>query len=175
MLSCAIMNDDATSSDADTSDSELQVEVPLCPHCLVNVDELDHFCPECGGPITAHAAIGPLEQVYALGHGYRGAVSGQPRGIVVIGMWLIFGPTFLFLLLVLFSIVISLFSSLVGSGRSGDAVELIGDLAVASSNADSLLGLLGGFVYLCMAGLSGVLLWKVTHRYFVSSGAQVEE
>jgi hypothetical protein len=66
---------------------------PLCPHCLEPIGPQDHFCPHCHGPVTAHACIDPLGQVYASGWGYQHAVSGKPRLVVLVGMWLIFGPS----------------------------------------------------------------------------------
>ena len=65
---------------------------PLCPHCLQPISPMDHFCPKCWGPVTAHASIDPLGQVYSAGRAYRQAISGKPRLAVLVGMWLIFGP-----------------------------------------------------------------------------------
>ncbi|MCC6680712.1 MAG: hypothetical protein IT445_07400 [Phycisphaeraceae bacterium] len=70
----------------------------LCPHCVKPIARFDHFCPHCGGPVTAHAAIDPLSQVYAQGYAYRQATTiNQPKFIVVLGIWLIFGPQALLL------------------------------------------------------------------------------
>lgn len=63
---------------------------PLCPHCLEPIERFDHFCRQCGAPITSHAAIDPLGQVFAAGHIYRNATSSRPPRIVFLGMWLIF-------------------------------------------------------------------------------------
>ena len=68
---------------------------PRCPHCIGPLGPNDDFCKSCGGPVTSHASIDPLGQIYATGYAYRQAVSGRPRKIVVLGMWLIFGPQLL--------------------------------------------------------------------------------
>ena len=64
----------------------------VCPHCLTANTEFDNFCVKCAGPLTSHAAIGPLEHVFTLGHGYRGAVDHPVKRVTLIGMWLIMGP-----------------------------------------------------------------------------------
>jgi len=83
---------------------------PVCPHCLAAIDTLDHFCPRCGGPVSAHASIDPLGQVYSAGHLYRRATSSPPKFITVLGMWLIFGPQIPLLLFAAISLFVNLFS-----------------------------------------------------------------
>jgi len=65
---------------------------PLCPSCLAPAKLLQHFCSECGSPMTSHAAIDPLGQVYSMGDTFRKAATGPRRLAVLIGMWCIFGP-----------------------------------------------------------------------------------
>ncbi len=76
----------------DAHEAELDGATPVCPHCLAPVEQFDHFCPKCRGPVTAYASIDPMGQIYSAGRAYRMAVTARPRGIVVLGMWLIFAP-----------------------------------------------------------------------------------
>jgi hypothetical protein len=66
---------------------------PVCPHCLKDNEPLAHFCIECATPLTSHAAIDPMGQIYAQGDTYRKAAGHPHKLIVVIAMWLIFAPT----------------------------------------------------------------------------------
>lgn len=66
-------------------------EQELCTQCLTANRPGTHFCRGCGSPLTAYAATGPLEHVFAEGHVYRRATEQPQRFIVVFGMWLIFG------------------------------------------------------------------------------------
>ena len=65
---------------------------PVCPHCLAASAAGEHFCRRCGTPLTPHAATDPLGHVYAEGDAYRKAIDHPDKPIVLIGMWLIFGP-----------------------------------------------------------------------------------
>jgi len=38
------------------------------------------------------ANVDPLQHIYAEGFGYRSAVDGPPKLIILIGVWLLFGP-----------------------------------------------------------------------------------
>lgn len=67
-------------------------ERELCPNCLTGNVPGTNFCSECGGPLSAYAAIGPFERLFAEGHIYRKATQQPHRLIVVLGIWLIFGP-----------------------------------------------------------------------------------
>ena len=67
----------------------------LCSVCLEANLPGKHFCQKCGAPLSSYATTAPLEQIYSLGWMYRRALSQPPRLIVVLGIWLILGPTFL--------------------------------------------------------------------------------
>ncbi len=131
--------------DAEELESLPEDATPVCPHCLEPVSELDHFCPKCLGPITAHASIGPMEQVYSYGRMCQRATSGKPRFVVVLGMWLIFGPMVLFP------------SVLLALGASGHLGQFQGAGLVLDMVA---LALIVGLIVLYAA-----ILWKVTSRY----------
>lgn len=84
-------------------EAELAGATPICPHCLAPLGQFDHFCPKCAGPVTALASTAPMGQIYSAGRAYRLAVTDKrPRGIVVLAMWLIFGPGLLSVLWALY-------------------------------------------------------------------------
>ena len=133
----------------------------LCPHCAKPIGPFDHFCPHCAAPVTAHASIDPLGQVYAAGHGYWRATSGRPKFIVLLGMWLIFGPQ---IPLLLFLSVLTLLGIITPTrtfsmGDSSTITLISYDQVVEILKLVLILGIL--IVYCAM-------LWKVTVRYRVS-------
>jgi hypothetical protein len=50
-----------------------------------------NFCAKCGAPLTAYAATGPFESVFAEGYIYRQAAERPRSFIVVAGIWVLFG------------------------------------------------------------------------------------
>jgi hypothetical protein len=66
-------------------------EQELCLQCLEPNPPGTHFCRKCGGQLTAYAATGPFEALFAEGNAYRRAAEQPQRFIVVAGIWLIFG------------------------------------------------------------------------------------
>lgn len=64
----------------------------VCPKCLLANATTAAFCADCGAPIGMVATIDPIQHIQAEGFAYRSAVEGPPKLIIVIGMWLIFGP-----------------------------------------------------------------------------------
>jgi hypothetical protein len=76
--------------DADVTEAQ-----PVCPHCLAPIHPYDNFCSACNAPVSAIAAMDPLASVYAEGRAYQNATTGRPRLIVLLGVWLIFGPALL--------------------------------------------------------------------------------
>ena len=115
-----------------------------CPHCAEPIDRLDHFCPSCTNPVTAHASMDPLGQVYAVGRAYYHAVSGRTRLIIVLGMWLIFGP----------QIPLLLFG----------AYTVVSDL-VAPASRSQLGNALTFLLILALLALYAAILWQVTKHY----------
>ena len=129
---------------------------PVCPHCLKPVQRFDHFCPHCAGPVTAIASFDPMGQIYSAGRAYRlAATDKKPKGVVVLAMWLIFGPSFV---LLLFAVVNAL-SQWAGTGfRYSMLYDTSGFLVPALG-----LGLMTGFFALYTA-----ILWKVTAHWMRS-------
>jgi hypothetical protein len=117
--------------------------VPLCPDCWTANDPANHFCEQCGAPLTSHASIDPLGRVYAAGHVYRKTVDRPPSRFAVVGMWILFLPG---ILLVWWPFVLTDSST---SIYSEFGVANIVGLALAAGVA---------CLYVC-------ILWRVTSRY----------
>ena len=99
------------------SDSDAPSEdAVVCPKCLLANPPAAPFCADCGAPIGMVANIDPIQRIYAEGFAYRSAVDGPPKLIIVVGMWLIFGP---FLLVTSFFLLIDSASSLPGTAFLG--------------------------------------------------------
>ncbi len=82
-------------SQLDPQIPEQDDEKQLCVRCLAPNLPNDHFCKNCGAPLSSFASTGPFESVFAEGQVYRQAAE-QPRSfIVVLGIWLIFGTAVL--------------------------------------------------------------------------------
>ena len=64
----------------------------ICPYCCIPNARQQDFCRSCATPLTAYATIAPLAQVYCQGDAYRKSVSNPYKPIVLIGIWLLFGP-----------------------------------------------------------------------------------
>ena len=138
----------------------------ICPHCARPIGRFDHFCPSCRGPVTAHASIDPLGQVYAAGHGYRRATSGRPKLIVLLGMWLIFG---LQIPILLWCVILTL-SNIIAPGRSYEFGD--GGIVVTVSEG-RLVEILKLILIVGLLTLHCAVLRKVTGRY-LAGRAQVK-
>jgi len=68
------------------------MEHALCLQCLAPNATTAHFCGECGAPLSAYAATAPFESLLAEGHAWRRATGNPRRLVVVLGMWILFGP-----------------------------------------------------------------------------------
>lgn len=66
----------------------------VCPRCLEPIPLGAHFCNRCSTPLTFHATTGPYESIFAEGFAYREASSNPRKPIILIGMWLLWGPSF---------------------------------------------------------------------------------
>ncbi|MBL7220340.1 MAG: hypothetical protein ISS69_09520 [Phycisphaerae bacterium] len=78
---------------------------PLCPSCLAPAEPRQHFCSECGAPLTSHAEIDPLGRIYSMGDTFRKAAASPRRRIVLIGMWCIFAIPMILFVFVLEAVV----------------------------------------------------------------------
>ena len=99
-------------------------EKQLCVSCVFPNDPEAHFCAKCGAPLSSYAATGPFERIFAEGHVYRQAAERPRSLIVVVGIWVIFGP------LALMGVIL-----LVTGRTSGFALVLVGALLLIFSIA----------------------------------------
>lgn len=113
-------------------------EAALCPSCLhPNPPEID-FCRNCGRPMGIIATYGPLERIFSQGWLYRKAVS-EPTRFILIGMWLVFGSTFISLLPLIYLFL----------ADSGENILSAGFLIVHWS-------------------ISAAILYRITRKYFTT-------
>ena len=83
-------------------------DAQICVSCLVPNEPSAHFCAKCGAPLSSYASTAPFESSFAAGSIYRSASERPRKLIVVIGIWLLFGP------MAVMGIVIATQSLLVG-------------------------------------------------------------
>ena len=114
----------------------------LCPNCGRSNPELRHFCVQCGAPISPLSTIGPAETPLAEGFAYRQAVSGPPKKVILIGMWLLFGPSL--------AIALYLLATMIRQHRT---------LGFDRDAAGMLVGML------LFGAISGILLFRTTRNY----------
>ena len=130
----------------------------VCPHCIEPIGQFDHFCSHCDRPVTTHASTDPLGQVYASGHAYRNATSGRPKLIVVLGIWLIFGPQVL--LLMFFAYYISYYT------LNSIIVHEFGPYSYTQNVSDGwILQILKLLLMLALLVLYVAILWQTTRNY----------
>lgn len=115
----------------------------LCPSCLLANSSMAAFCGDCGAPIGMVSTIDPIQSIYAEGFAYRSAVEGTPRLIVVVGMWMLFGPLAVIAPILTFS-----------NASTPDAVDLLQPEGIPLP-----LFVLG----------SAVILYRTTKNYVVKS------
>ena len=117
-------------------------EVPLCPGCLAPVEPHDAFCKMCGQPLTSAATTLPMERIRSFGEITRRGAE-RPKTIALIGIWLIFGPPVLILL-----------------------IMTVAFPSPAPQNLDQLPSAIAGLAFtLVPILLFGGILWRTTDRY----------
>jgi hypothetical protein len=122
---------------------------PVCLNCMQPTTVGTHFCVHCGAPLTAYATTGPYEQILAGGFAYRQASSSANKPIVLFGMWLLFGP----------ALVILLVLDLVAVANIRDIVASVKDFSSAVRMIAAGV-MFGGMTY-----ISAALLYKTTKNY----------
>jgi hypothetical protein len=65
----------------------------ICPSCLTPNPIGQDFCRKCATPLTSHAEIDPIGQIYAQGDVFRKAIDHPHNSTALIGIWIICGPT----------------------------------------------------------------------------------
>src|SRR3954453_6327000 len=114
-------------------------ESVICPLCQTANKGFEAFCRHCGAPIGATATFDPLNVIRAETQLYREALEGQPKLIVLIGVWILFFPILLICL--------------------PGAVFLI----VEHSSAVGFMAFWFGVI---LSAVSIVMLYRVTKNYF---------
>jgi hypothetical protein len=103
-----------------------------------------------------------MGQIYAAGYAYRQATSGRPNRIVLIGIWLLFMPQVVFLLVAIRQVVTGLLLA-----ARAEEVEYVPWVAQPTGNVTNEI--------LALILMTGVLviylsiLWRVTDRFLRSS------
>jgi len=119
----------------------------VCPKCSSPISGRENLCGQCNAPL---GLLGPYEQVLAVGAAYRTASDSPQKPIVVLGMWIIFGPP-LFACSAGILFGIANMPELVKGMRSGsDAVTFL---------------FAAGFV-IGLAAISARILYKTTMNYY---------
>ena len=67
----------------------------VCTACLTRNPPNTNYCAKCGALLNTLAAFNPFDQTLVEGFAYRRAVDGPPSKIILIGIWLLFGPSIL--------------------------------------------------------------------------------
>src|SRR5215510_6429799 len=67
-----------------------------CATCQTLNGRFESFCRNCGSPISATATLTPVSIVQTEGLLFRKALDYPPGPIVLIGIWLLFLPMFVF-------------------------------------------------------------------------------
>ena len=94
--------------DGVAAEIENENATPLCPHCLARHGELDHFCPDCGGPVGAYTNLMPFPYLFSVGHLLRIGTDGtfKRSRFLIVGFFLfaiaeyaVLAPVYWFMLL----------------------------------------------------------------------------
>ncbi|MEX1017020.1 MAG: hypothetical protein WDZ31_09755 [Phycisphaeraceae bacterium] len=137
----------------------------ICANCVSENGPFEHFCHQCGLPLTAYATIAPLEQVYTLGHGYREATDHPTRPIIFYGLWLLLGPQVLLFAIGLLGYMGSLMlgppSAIGGAASPVDATPLGGPTDPTAQGLEWVgTALVAGLLVIYIA-----ILYKATRNY----------
>ena len=136
----------AARRDADIAEGQPPREdIPLCYTCLTPAKPHQHFCMNCWTPLTSHAEIDPLGQIYATGDMYWKLTRGSSGPIAMIGLFLLVVPLLIGLPFVIISIVSESVSDMSGSRLSelfsldGIIMALAGLLVLATEIVYALI------------------------------------
>jgi ribosomal protein L40E len=69
-------------------------ETVVCTGCVAINPARADYCSKCGAPLNSLLAFSPFEQTLIEGFAYRRAVEGPASRMVLVGMWVLFGPAF---------------------------------------------------------------------------------
>lgn len=85
------VNEDKNSLESDPS-GQSSGEGIVCTVCVASNPPNTNYCARCGAPLNNLVTFNPFDQTLAEGFAYRRAVDGPPNRIILIGIWLLFGP-----------------------------------------------------------------------------------
>ncbi|MCP4707844.1 MAG: hypothetical protein GY869_04400 [Planctomycetes bacterium] len=144
---------------------DLVKDKKLCHNCLEPNFPREHFCVKCAAPISSHAEIDPLGQVYAMGDTYRKAANRPTRPFVVWAMWLLLGPQIPLILFGLFDNV----GEWIRPKPFYDDFFQISNL----TQSQSFFATSGGVgLMLLLLVIYAAILYKVTNNYYRLKNAQ---
>ena len=144
------------SEDGTNSDTLTDEEVLVCPSCFRPIDPNAHLCIHCGAPVSATAMIDPLARIWGEGYALRQVTdhSARPNRLVLIGVWLTFGPMALCCVIYLLMMLKGFLEWLVGKSSAYDPLS-------GSVTYD-----LWGIVLLTfILALHAAILFRVTQNY----------
>jgi len=75
--------------------SDRRDQLFACPSCLGPNTEFSQFCVNCGSPVGTTSTLDPMSVIRAEALVLDQAVNKPQRGIVVLGIWIIFFPVLL--------------------------------------------------------------------------------
>jgi hypothetical protein len=88
------VNEAKDTPESEANEQSLEEGV-VCTACLEVNPPYTDYCSRCGAPLNSLVAFNPFDQTLVEGFAYRRAVDGPPSKIILIGMWLSFGPALL--------------------------------------------------------------------------------
>jgi hypothetical protein len=68
----------------------------VCSSCGALINSGDEYCPTCSAPTAFAFNLDPMKMIESEGHLFVRAVEGRQKPIVLIGVWILFLPMFLF-------------------------------------------------------------------------------
>ncbi|MBI1367233.1 MAG: hypothetical protein GC162_01120 [Planctomycetes bacterium] len=148
----------------------------VCAHCMASNRPMDEFCCECGMPIGQYVWNQPFQQIAASGWAYQRATSGRISRVMIIGIWLIFGPGVVIAPVMLISAMLSgsHITMSVGDAPGGSNPRLVSPDDILERDMDTgrwtqwllLLGqIAGGCLELALYIVYVMILVRVTRAY----------
>jgi hypothetical protein len=91
--------------DSPVDNSPIIPRPKICPNCMTPNEEFAHLCRTCFTPLSSHATIDPIYGISARADTFSKASNAPRKPIVLVGMWLLFGPITFFCMLFAFSML----------------------------------------------------------------------
>ncbi|MCY2925952.1 MAG: hypothetical protein NT031_11025 [Planctomycetota bacterium] len=123
---------------------------PICPHCVEPISPQDDYCPHCHRAISGLGPVAGTRGLTVEALDFRRVLSGKPRRIVLVGVWLLLGP---FALLMLGTYVKALYEF--DPERWWEQ----------SVDEDFWWSVLGQAIVFVIFLVDAAILWKVTARH----------